>query len=498
MPFDPHENLVLGVIIVAPNPPESGTTLSISNEEAEYFPDPVEDGEYNVTVWAVGEMPQRANAEIIRITAKGEPDSGGEGNTEFTIVREQEDTLPREIEAEDMIALTITKKTVKDIEDRVLEVGDEVAEVEAILGAKPQGSLADLTARLAVSLADDGKLKRDVFNVAYYGDGKTDVEIQAALDAAKNAGGGIVFIPTGTWIISTTLKITASNIHLVGEGQATYIKLANATNKAMISAKSNSTQLTGIRIANFYLDGNKANQTVNQSGLEMGKCAYSTLENVRVVNAKYIGIAFGELTESTVKNCWAENNGEHGIWVGHDCARVLVEGCRALGNTWDGIVLDSDNNIVSGCVARNNGASGIYLDPVASKNILNNNIVLSNGNYGIDLGNDCSCNTIVGNYIKDNSSGGVGCAGSQNTIVGNVCINNDQGGAGTEANILIKATGGGTGDYNTIIGNRTSDCPIGIKLTVGADRNIVLGNSNYGQAVAISDGGANNEVAHNA
>lgn len=230
MPFDPHENLVLATITIAPDPASSGITLSLSNDEAEFFPDPAVDGEYNVTVWAVGEMPQPANAEIVRITAKGDPDSGGEGNTEFTIEREQEETLPREIEVGDMIALTITKKTVKDIEDAIEEAKAQIDIFEA-----------SYTARAVVGKGD---------NAQY-------TDIQSAIDDVAAAGGGIVFIQEGIYSITSAIKIP-SNIQLKGAGWATILQAASGlgATENMIENSDQSNGNTGIFLKNLKLDAN--------------------------------------------------------------------------------------------------------------------------------------------------------------------------------------------------------------------------------------------------
>ena len=113
MPFDQHANFGYGVVTVAPIPASSGTTFSMSEAQAAYFPDPAS-GEYNIVIWAFGAIPITTNAEIARVTAKASP-SGG--NVQFTITRTQEGSSARAIIVGDQVALAITKKTIKDIED---------------------------------------------------------------------------------------------------------------------------------------------------------------------------------------------------------------------------------------------------------------------------------------------------------------------------------------------------------------------------------------------
>jgi len=67
-----------------------------------------------------------------------------------------------------------------------------------------------------------------IYNVKAYGakgDGVTDdsTAIQAAISAANTAGGGKVFFPAGTYLISTQLNLF-SNVSFEGVGNASVIK----------------------------------------------------------------------------------------------------------------------------------------------------------------------------------------------------------------------------------------------------------------------------------
>ena len=67
------------------------------------------------------------------------------------------------------------------------------------------------------------------------GNGTTDdtLAIQKAINAAETAGGGIVYFPTGTYIISAApgnfgLTVSASNIVFLGDGWSAILKQAGA------------------------------------------------------------------------------------------------------------------------------------------------------------------------------------------------------------------------------------------------------------------------------
>jgi hypothetical protein len=105
MAFDAHKNLAISTIATAPVPPTSGTSITVAGGEGARFPAVP----FQATVWANGAIPTPANAEIVRVTGVN-----GDG---FTITRAQENTTARAIVAGDLIAATITAKTIADIEN---------------------------------------------------------------------------------------------------------------------------------------------------------------------------------------------------------------------------------------------------------------------------------------------------------------------------------------------------------------------------------------------
>lgn len=113
MPFshDQHKNLAYSTVAIAPSPALSGTSLTVTTGEGGRFPAVP----FNATVWAAGEVPTPANAEIVRVT-------GTTGSNTFTITRTQEGTSARQITVGDQIAATITGKTLTDVEDTLSDL----------------------------------------------------------------------------------------------------------------------------------------------------------------------------------------------------------------------------------------------------------------------------------------------------------------------------------------------------------------------------------------
>ncbi len=132
-------------------------------------------------------------------------------------------------------------------------------------------------------------------------DGSTDAAaaIQAQLDAAEAAGGGVVRIPTGTYLIGATLSI-ASRVLLVGDGMgASVLKLKANTNADLLRTKGFA-GLTGgssiggpekFGVARLTLDANRAQNT-------SGWCMRIYGKAYRIDQVIFTGGASG--------GCWSE------------------------------------------------------------------------------------------------------------------------------------------------------------------------------------------------
>lgn len=104
MAFDIHKNLAISSVATAPTPATSGTSLTVKAGEGARFGAPP----FNATAWPANAVPTPANAEVIRVTAVA-------GDV-LTIARGQEGSTPRAIGTNDLLAATITAKTLTDLE----------------------------------------------------------------------------------------------------------------------------------------------------------------------------------------------------------------------------------------------------------------------------------------------------------------------------------------------------------------------------------------------
>jgi len=104
--FDAHRNFGISTVAVAPSPPSSGTSLTLTaGDGAAIF---TSTPPYNVTVCPASVLPSPTNAEIARVTARS-------GDV-LTLTRAQENSAARAIQVGDLIFMGPTAKTIQDLE----------------------------------------------------------------------------------------------------------------------------------------------------------------------------------------------------------------------------------------------------------------------------------------------------------------------------------------------------------------------------------------------
>lgn len=184
-----------------------------------------------------------------------------------------------------------------------------------------------------------------VYNVKAFGvrgDGTTDdtLAIQAAIDAVGDAGGGVVFFPAGTYIVSMQsspgnynycLRINHSNITIAGAGESTVIKAAPAADATLIRTAFDpqdpgiSGRLANIEVRDILLDGDWDNQTwgwdngalvpgvYDQNVLSLYLVDGVKLSNVLVRRAAQDGITLARCQRIRMDNVDVEDCGKNNI-----------------------------------------------------------------------------------------------------------------------------------------------------------------------------------------
>lgn len=132
------------------------------------------------------------------------------------------------------------------------------------------------------------------------GDGTTDdkAAINAAIAAAQAAGGGEVYFPEGTYLITggigpgwtgnsdrDGLLITGNNITLVGTGPGTILK-QDSTNQNLLALDGTVAQISNITIRNMRFDGPTARHVMTSTS-----DIYQRIHLIKAVNVFNVNIA---------------------------------------------------------------------------------------------------------------------------------------------------------------------------------------------------------------
>lgn len=240
----------------------------------------------------------------------------------------------------------------------------------------------------------------NVFDYGAVGDGITNdtIAIQNAIDAANNAGGGVVLLPAGTYLVSTSsltetlwnfgvawpatdgCLVLRNNVQLIGEGvNVTTIKSNNANKTVIQIADGNN-----IKVSNLTVDGSWSGSGAGHGIIQL----LSTSDNSTVCqNMIFDGL-------------FITNVGSYGIGIENgNCYNVYQNNIRLYNIGADG--LDFKNR---GSLQNNTGIylSNIYIEKYGQR------VSLGNGMTGIDIRGVANLNNI---QIKMVSVATIGHAG---------------------------------------------------------------------------------------
>lgn len=356
-----------------------------------------------------------------------------------------------------------------------------------------------------------------IFNVQNFGakgDGITDdtAAIQSAIDAAAAAGGGQVYMPTGTYIVSGGEEpsdgclMLKSNVYLYGDGMgATTVKVADGSDTKITgvirSAYGEETHDFGV--SNLTIDGNRDSTTGKIDGWfngyipgEAGYDSNVTLDSVEIKDCSGYGFDPHEQTVNMViKNSVSHGNGLDGF-VADFLSNSTFENNVAYDNDRHGfnIVTSTHDFTLTNNVAYSNGGNGIVVQrgsediPSPSNITITGGEVYGNGAEGVLIKLSSEV-TVSGVDIHDNTSAGIRIYGSNHVeIIDNTLTNNSLGSPVPE--IIIQSyndTLGVSGKYfngsdntiqgNIIIGSDLSTYGVAERNEDGTDRNAIIGNT---------------------
>jgi hypothetical protein len=311
-----------------------------------------------------------------------------------------------------------------------------------------------------------------VYNVKGYGavgNGTTDdtTAVQAAITAVEAAGGGVIYFPVGTFLLSP-LTITGSGITIVGSGWSSILKLAPSSNDYLIKLSPGSGSVT-IDISRLAISGNASNQT-------SGGCIYAPGS----VQSRFDSIHFSNAFDA----CLYLYENTSSVFGHHNrVTRCLFDNLNNVaGADQRGILMHSnDENYIAFCDFENWGGlagslgSNYYAihDQSAGLQVITS-CVFVGGQTGVQI--DSSSGTrVIGCTFDGVGSAGVHANGSRNAIIGNLFTNGSSTSNGAAGQCEIDNSSSAT-----VVGNVCS------VTTTGVVRNCIreLGSSSNNSIVA--------------
>ena len=184
-----------------------------------------------------------------------------------------------------------------------------------------------------------------VYNVMAYGakgDGVADdaPAIQNAVNAAKSAGGGVVYLPAGTYRLYAARTLDpdlGANIELFDN---VTIKGAGTGSTVVVADRDFASAFGAMRRNNVGVqDLTVTAGASQQDGVKFGVSTGVLIQNV-VAHDIYIGIALYSCIDGIVRNCKVYNCGGAGIWIGQGetwaelSVGGLIEDCEGWGTSF--------------------------------------------------------------------------------------------------------------------------------------------------------------------
>lgn len=348
---------------------------------------------------------------------------------------------------------------------------------------------------------------------ALVNDGTDDrTAIQAAIDAACNRGGGVVWLAKGEYTISSTAARTGSynsglhlcsNVTLMGQGWNSILRSTISTSGQHVLSMANGS--ANIKVVDLQIDPDSLN---NGAAIYVHDGTFNlTIERVKIDRGTFWGIYIREASIGLIDNCDIQNMQNAGVDL-YNCSRYVVRN----NVIWSNASKTFHPSRGPGVLSRYNtaGTNRSYMNLITGNNIhltgsgvevwrdsltkvvdntirlvIKQGILADTNNVGVQI----QRNTIQGCGYSNNTSPGIEIDGGskQMTVIGNrldtiintnagfkggVGILNSSAGAVIEGNTIRAAYIDGiknNGNRCVISNNQVEDCSV---LTVSGHHGI--------------------------
>lgn len=294
------------------------------------------------------------------------------------------------------------------------------------------------------------------YNVLDYGavaDGSTDdyAAIQAAITAAVDAGGGTVYIPSGTYKVDSSLSLDANamsrpyfNVYIVGAGMGTTVLDFTGTTGTedgiRVIGWGGRFGISDLTVKNAERHGIYINATNDAASW----CHRFHITNVHSDNNGGSGFYLGQCYMADFVGLEASNNASYGFYIGGFSTSLTFEQCWAGGDAAYPVA----GNRNSGWYINNT----IYSAFIGCGSDYNAGVGFRVTNCSAVTFNGCGTesNTQEGWYISSSSPGSATTQTSGISLNSCFGYNNGTSGRSTYANFLGAVSGSGIDIYMSL------------------------------------------------
>jgi Pectate lyase superfamily protein len=233
--------------------------------------------------------------------------------------------------------------------------------------------------------------------------------IQAAISALPS-GGGVVYLPAGTYKLSSALT-GAAKMTLLGDGSATTIlSQTSTTANGLSGADLSSVTLAGLRFAG---PGSGSGKGISLTLSSDTSVPYLDFRDLYVTGFGGNGIAVSTPIVSVFERVISASNGGHGFALSGGGTSVSMVACYANGNTSHGFDLnDLAYCFLGGCAADSNaygyyltGCQGVTLAGCGAEATTTDSYVLTAGEGNVLTGCYCYDNVHYGVHVTGGEAG---------------------------------------------------------------------------------------------
>lgn len=373
-------------------------------------------------------------------------------------------------------------------------------------GAAVAAGIGGLATRSSAEGSGNGCSNYGIYNVLDYEpvSGDDGTAIQAAINECYLNGGGIVYVPSGTYLIANTVRIK-SNVTLLGAGSSTILRAASTLpdNKELVLNQNFGGGVDvyddeNMTLSHMVFEGNSA--TARETSLvTFVKATEVVVENCVFRNHTFMGIAIGGCFRVQVVNSRFLNLGRPmpsiysapALWTGaygdgSAAKTVAVDHCLFQDNNWSGCYFMPQGGRISHCTFINNGESSIFSNESGKDLQYTNNYIDGTRRSNISAsGLETGAFNIVisGNRIMNCQNDGISMTDVKDAIVTDNLISNN----GRDPSYYSGASGIGIITYDTTPG-------LGPQNIIIANNRITDDQATKTQGYGISAGGIGNPV----